>query len=166
MPMIHRTAGLVAALLLATASATEAQSHSVRVTISKGPHAGTYDFTGGQCDALDLQIISMFTPKGGGRVAPGSKTPESIEVYTEPAKGGKPHGLAVRADFRALSGQRIVYEIYAIPPELQGPGLNKPPSGQGSVTIEKKPEGTTASFRGQTKEGVGMEGSVTCMRPT
>ena len=165
MPMLNRATALVAALLLGAASATEAQS-SVRVTISKGPHAGTYDFTTGSCDALNLQIISMFTPKGGGRAAPGSKTPESIEVYTEPAKGGKPHGFAVRADFRAQSGQRIVYEIYAIPPELQGPGLNKPPSGQGSVTIEKKAEGVVASFKGQTKDGVGLEGSVTCAKPS
>jgi hypothetical protein len=64
----------------------------------------------------------------------------------------------------APTRQRIVYEIYAIPPELQGPGLNKPPSGQGTVSIEQKPEGTTASFKGQTKDGVGMDGSVTCVK--
>lgn len=162
MPMLNRAAGLVAALLLIAASATEAQSHSIHITISRGPHAGTYELTNGQCDALKGSIISMFTPKLAG-VAAGPKTPESMEVYTEPGKG-KPDGFAVNVDFRAPSGKRIVYEIYAIPPELQGPGVKEPPKGQGTVTIEQKPDRTTASFRGQTKEGVGMEGSVTCVK--
>jgi hypothetical protein len=162
MALIKRIARLAAALLLTAASGTEAQAHSVHVTIRGGPHAGTYDLTGGQCDALNGQIISMFTPKQAGMAA-GPRIPESIELYTEPAKG-KPHGFAVNVDFRARSGERIVYEIYAIPPELQGPGMNKPPKGQGSVTIEQKPDGTVASFRGQTRDGVGMEGSVTCAR--
>ena len=160
MRMINRAAGLAAALILGAASETEAQS-SIKITISRGPHAGTYELKNGQCDALKGSIISMFTPELAG-VAPGPKTPESMEVYTEPGKG-KP-GFAVNVDFRAPSRQRIVYEIYAIPPELQGPGGNKPPSGQGTVTIEEKAEGTTATFRGQTKEGVGMEGSVTCVK--
>jgi hypothetical protein len=162
MRLIKRTAGLAAAFMLTAASGTQAQGHSVHVIIKGGPHAGTYDFGGGQCDPLDGEIISMFTPKQAG-VAPGPRVPESIEVYTAPAKG-KPHGFAVRVDFRAPSGERIVYEIYAIPPELQGPGMNEPLKGRGSVTIEQKPDGTTASFRGQTKDGVGMEGSVTCAR--
>ena len=160
MVMINRTAGIAAALLLVAASGAEAQS-SIRITISGGPHAGTYAMKNGQCDALGGQVISMFTAKLAG-LAEGPKVPESMEVYTEPGKG-KP-GFAARVDFRAPSRQRIVYQIYAIPPELQGPGLNKPPSGQGTVTIEQKAEGTTASFRGQTKDGVGMEGSVTCVK--
>jgi hypothetical protein len=65
-------------------------------------------------------------------------------------------------DFRSKSGQRIVYEIYAIPPELQAPGRNKPPSGRGSVTIRQEKTATIADFRGETKDGVRMEGSVHC----
>jgi hypothetical protein len=70
----------------------------------------------------------------------------------------------VNVDFRAKSGQRIVYEIYAIPPELQAPGRTKPPKGRGSVTIQQSGAGTTATFRGETKDGVKMEGSVTCVK--
>ena len=159
--MINRTARLVAALILGVASETLAQS-SIRITISRGPHAGTYEMKNGQCDALKETIISMFTAKLAG-LPEGPKTPESMEVYTEPGKG-KPHGLAVKVDFRAPDRKRIRYEIYAIPPELQGPGLNKPPSGQGTVAIEQKGTATTATFRGQTKDGVGMEGNVTCIK--
>ena len=161
MPTINRTAGLVAVLILAVASTTEAQS-VIRITIAKGPHAGTYELKNGQCDVINGSIISKFTPQMAG-VAATPRIPESMELYTEPGKG-KPHGLAVRADFRAPSRQRIVYQIYAMSPEQQGPGLNKPPEGQGSVTIEEKPEGTVASFKGQTKDGVGMEGSITCAK--
>lgn len=162
MPLLNRTGGLLAALLLVSASGIEAQSHSIHITIKGGPHAGTYDLINGQCDALKGQIISMFTPKLAG-VAAGPKTPESMEVYTEPGRG-KPDGFAVNVDFRARSGERIVYEIYAIPAELQAPGLKEPLKGKGTVTIEQKPDRTTASFRGETKDGVGMEGSVTCVK--
>jgi hypothetical protein len=162
MAMLVRAAGFVAVLMLAVAPRTEAQSSSIRVAIGGKPHAGTYEFKGGQCDALDGQVISMFTQKTAG-VAAGPKVPESIEVYTEPGRG-KPDGLAVNVDFRAKSGQRIVYEIYAIPPELQAPGRTKPPKGRGSVTIRQGPAETTAAFRGETKDGVKMEGTVTCVK--
>lgn len=162
MTMLARAAWFAAAaLLLAAAPRSEAQSSSIRVTIAGGPHAGTYELKRDQCDALNGQIISMFTPeKPAGRTA-GSSAPESMELYTEPGKG-KPDGFAVRVDFRSKSGQRIGYEIYAIPSELQAPGRNKPPSGHGKVTIRHEKTATIADFRGETKDGVRMEGSVHC----
>jgi hypothetical protein len=148
--------------MLLAAPRLEAQSSAIRVTIARGPHAGSYELARGQCDALDGQIISMFTPDLAS-VAAGPKTPESMELYTEPGRG-KPDGLAVNVDFRSKSGQRIVYEIYAIPPELQAPGPKKPPRGRGSGAIQQGGTGTTATFRGETKDGVRMEGSVTCVK--
>jgi hypothetical protein len=147
--------------MLIAAPRTEAQSSSIRVTIAGGPHAGSYELKRGQCDALEGQIISMFTPDKPAGGTAGSSAPESIELYTEPGKG-KSDGFAVRVDFRSKSGQRIVYDIYAIPPELQAPGRTKPPSGRGSVTIRKEQTVTIAEFRGETKDGVRMEGSVAC----
>jgi hypothetical protein len=161
MTTLARAARFAAALMLVAAPRTEAQSSSIRVTIAGGPHAGTYELKRDQCDALNGEIISMFTPEKPGTA--GSSAPESIELYTEPGKG-KPDGFAVSVDFRAKSGKRIVYEIYAIPPELQGPGRKTPPSGHGSVTIRQEKTGTIASFRGETKEGVRMEGSVDCRK--
>jgi hypothetical protein len=55
--------------------------------------------------------------------------------------------------------RQTVYEIHVIPPGLQGP---MPPSGRGSVTVRQAGAGKTATFRGATKEGVRMEGSVDC----
>ncbi len=82
---------------------------------------------------------------------------------TTPGDGG-PDGWAVTADFRATSGKRVVYEIYAMPPELQGPGRKEPQKGSGTVTIKQEDAGTSATFRGQTQDGVRMEGSVRCDR--
>ena len=160
MAMPIRAAGLAATILLIAAPGAEAQESFVRLTIAGGPHAGTYELAHGQCDALDHSIISMFTPKLAGQAA-GPNGLESIEVYTEPGKE-RPDGLAVSADFRAKSGKRIVYEIYAIPAELQGPGRKTPPKGRGSVTVQRGADGTGAAFRGQTDDGVRMEGSVKC----
>ena len=151
-----------AALTLLAVSRTGAQSGSISVTIASGPHAGKYELARGQCDPLNGEIISLFTPKMAG-VAEGPKMPESIGFYTEPRKKGTTDGFAVNVDFRLPSRKRVVYEIYAMPPELQGPGLNKPPSGQGTVNIEQKAESTHASFRGQTKDGIRMEGSIHCV---
>jgi hypothetical protein len=103
----------------------------------------------------------MFTPDMAG-IAPGPNAPESIELYTEPGRG-KPDGFSVNADFRATSGQRIVYEIYAIPAELQAPRRPKPPKGRGGVTIQQGDASTTATLRGETMDGVKMEGCVTCV---
>lgn len=157
-----RAAALAAALTLVAAPRAEAQDSSLRVTIAGGPHAGTYELTRGQCDALDGSIISMFTP-ALARQAAGKNGLESIEVYTTPGNG-KPDGWAVTADFRAKSGKRVVYEIYAMPPELQGPGRKEPQKGSGTVTIRQEEAGTSATFRGQTQDGVRMEGSVKCDR--
>jgi hypothetical protein len=157
-----RAAGLAATLTLIAAPCAEAQVSSIRITLGGGPHAGTYELKEGQCDALDGSVISMFTPELAGMAA-GPKIPESMEVYTVPAEG-KPDGFAVNVDFRAKSGERVVYEIYAIPPELQGPGVSEPLLGKGRVTIQPGDARTTATFSGETKDGVKMEGSVTCVK--
>ena len=153
-------AALPAVLLVLGAQRIEAQESSLRLTIAGGPHAGTYELAHGQCDALEGSIISMFTPQLSGQDA-GRNGLESIEVYTTPGNG-KPDGWAVTADFRAKSGKRVVYEIYAMPPEQQGPGPKDPMKGRGTVTIKQGADGTGAAFRGQTADGVKMEGSVKC----
>jgi hypothetical protein len=156
---LTRTA-LPAVLLMLGTQRAAAQDSSLRLTITGGPHAGTYELAHGQCDALEGSIISMFTPQLAGQAA-GRNGLESMEVYTTPGDG-KPDGWAVTADFRAKSGKRVVYEIYAMPPELQGPGRKEPMKGSGTVTIKRGGDGTSATFRGQTADGVKMEGSVKC----
>jgi hypothetical protein len=158
--MLTRAAGLAATILLIAAPRAEAQESSVRLTIAGGPHAGTYELAHGHCSAPDQSIAALFRPQLDGQAA-GQRGLESIEVYTEPGKG-KPDGLAMSADFRAKSGKRIEYQIYAIPVELQAPGRKLGPKGRGSVTVQQGESSASATFRGQTADGVRMEGSVKC----
>jgi len=149
-----QAAGFAAALLLIAAPRIEAQSSSIRVTIAAGQHSGAHELKD-QCTVLNGQISAVFTSKGG---TVGDGTPEFIEFWTLPGKG-KPDGFGVRVLFVMKSGGHAVYEIHAIPPGLQGP---MPASGRGSVTVRQTETGKTATFRGETKDGVGMEGSVAC----
>ena len=149
-----QAAGFAAALMLIAGPRIEAQSSSIRVTIAGGPHAGAHELKD-QCTVVNDKIGAAFTSKGG---TVGDGTPEFIEFWTLPGKGNAV-GFGVRVLFQLKSGRQAVYEIHAIPPGLQGPML---PSGRGSVTVRQAETGKTATFRGETKDGVRMEGSVTC----
>jgi hypothetical protein len=166
MTMLARAAAFAALLTLAAVLRLEAQVGSVRFTIAGGPHAGSYRFATGQCDVLGSRgeppsIISMFTPqmqKDGGA---DPNSPASFELYTEPG-GGKPDGLALTVEWRSGgSREKTVYEVYAIPPELQV-GPKTPLEGHGDVTVRRTETATTASFRGETKRGVRIEGRLEC----
>ena len=163
MVMLKWAAGFAATMLL-IAPRAEAQDSSARLTIAGGPHAGTYELAHGHCSAVDNSIVAMFTPRLAGQAA-GQNGLESIKLYTEPGKG-KPDGLSLSAEFHAKSGKTVVYEIYAIPAELGGPGGKTRPKGRGSVTVQSGGTGSSAAFRGQTAAGVRMEGSVKCDKPS
>ena len=154
MTILARAAAFAAALTLVAASRSEAQSSSTRVTITGGPHAGTHELKDEQCDVADGNITVVFMAKGG---TVGDGTPEAISFWTVPGKG-KPDGFGVQVLFQ-LPGRQAVYEIHAIPPGVKHP---RPASGRGTVTFRQTATGKTATFRGQTKDGVRMEGSVDC----
>jgi hypothetical protein len=140
--------------MLIAAPRLEAQSSSIRVTIAGGQHAGTHEMKD-ECTVLNGRISALFTATGGTL---GDGTPEAIEFWTLPGKG-KPDGFGVFLLFVLKSGGQAKYEIYTIPPGVQGP---MPASGRGSVTVRQAETGKTATFRGETKDGVRMEGGVDC----
>ena len=154
MSILARAAAFAATLTLVAASRGEAQSSSTRVTIGGGPHAGTHELKDEECSVLDGKITVVFTATGG---TVGDKTPEFIEFWTLPAKG-KPDGFGVRVMF-LTSGRQVVYEIHSVPAGVRGPVAA---SGSGSVTVKKVATGSIATFRGKTKDGVPMEGTVNC----
>jgi hypothetical protein len=62
--------------------------------------------------------------------------------------------------FPGAGGEQARYEIFAIPRELSP---SAPPlRGRGTVTVKQAATGRTATFRGQTKDGVRIEGTVAC----
>jgi hypothetical protein len=156
--ILARAAALAAVLTLASTTQAAAQSGTIRVTIASGPHAGTYEMAE-QCelrpDAYPALHIMAFTT---GVQPP--KTPRTMEFFLASAKG-KPDGFVVSVQFLGKGG---TYQIFAIPRELSAsaPSL----SGKGTVTVKQTATGKTMTFRGQTKEGVKMEGTVVCRSPS
>ncbi len=163
---ITRAAASAALFTLAAASQLEAQGESLRLTLSGGPHAGNYRFPAAQCDVFGGRgkrvSISLVTPEmqQAGRADPTSIP--SVDLAVEEGTGG-PNGLAIDVEFLASGGsrERTLYQVYAIPPELQG-GTKKPPEGRGEVTIRRTEAGITSTFRAETKGGVRIEGTLEC----
>ena len=157
MKPVFRAAALATAFTLVAASHLDAQSSKVRITITGGPHAGTYEKT----DFCELKetypsIFIMAYTVG----ATGPKNPRSIEVATAPGKG-KPGGFLLKVTFMQ-PGKPVAYEIFAIPRELYPPGQEQAVKGRGTVTVRQAGTGRIANFRGQTADGVRIEGSVDC----
>ena len=158
MTILARAAALAAVLTLAStmqaAAQSSTQSSTIRVTIASGPHAGTYEMAE-QCelqpDAYPAVHIMAFTT---GVQPP--KTPRTMEFFLASAKG-KPDGFVVSVQFLGKGG---TYQIFAIPRELSAsaPSLK----GKGTVTVKQTATAKTMTFRGQTQEGVKMEGTVVC----
>ena len=156
MTKVARAAGVAAAVTLVAASHAAAQS-TIRVTIAGGPHAGTYEMSE-QCEvqpnAYPALHLMAFTVG-----ASNPKAPSTMEFFLASGKG-KPDGFVVAVAFPKQAGKYPRYEIFAIPPELTP---SAPPlRGRGSVTVKQTPTGKMATFRGQTDDGVKMEGTVDC----
>jgi hypothetical protein len=155
MTTFARAAVVAAALTLLAAPVMKAQSGSIRVTIANGPHAGTYEFKE-DCGIVNGQIEHAFTAT--------SETPRTSPVgigfYTVAGKG-KPDGFGVQLMFLGQSNRQIKYEVHAMPPGVKNPHFF-PNSGRGSVTVRPAGAGKSAAFRGETKDGVRIEGRVVC----
>ena len=151
---LARAAAFAAAFTLIAAARLDAQAGTIRVTIASGPHAGTYEMAQ-QCelqpDAYPVVHIMAFTT---GVQPP--KTPHLMQFFLASAKG-KPDGFVVSVQFREKGG---TYQIFAIPRELSSSAPL--PSGKGTVTVKQTAAAKTMTFRGQTKAGVKMEGTVVC----
>ena len=155
-----RAAVFAAALTLVAASHAEAQSSTMRVTLVGGENAGAYEVKDDDCRLLNGEIMALFTPPGEA----GSSEPVASSFYTIAGKG-KPDGLGAQMIF--LVGQynrQVKYEIHAMPPGVKNPHFF-PNSGRGSVTVKKTATGQMATFRGQTRDGVRMEGTLDCRTP-
>ena len=158
MTILPRAAALAAVLTLASTMQAAAQSSTIRVTIASGPHAGTYEMAE-ECEQQTTGYPAVNIVAFTTGVQP-PKTPHLMQFFLASAKG-KPDGFVVSVQFHGKDGR---YDIYAIPRELS-PSAPLP-SGKGTVTVKQTATGKTMTFRGQTKAGVKMEGTVVCRSPS
>jgi hypothetical protein len=156
MTSVAQAAVLAAAFALTALPRLDAQSSSIRVSIAGGQNAGTHEMKSDDCTILNGEIAYLFTAT--------DETPRSAPVavsFLTAAGKGKPDGFGVQVIFLGQYNRQIKYEIHAMPPGVKNPHFI-PNSGRGTVTVKKTATGQTAAFRGQTKDGVKMEGSVDC----
>lgn len=151
-----RAAVLAATIALAGLPRLEAQTSTIRVTLSGGQNPGTHAMKGDDCQVVSGEIRANFTPTEGS----SRSGPVSVDFYTVAGKG-KPNGFGVKMIFLGEFNRHVVYEVHAMPPGVKNP-LYVPNSGSGTVTVRQTATGQTATFRGQTKDGVKMEGTVDC----
>lgn len=172
MKVLIRSSALATVLMLVAVPRLGAQS-KITVTLTGGAHAGKYEMKGMYCEMNPDQFPSMefaansmgerMERAASGESVVGTTAPSSISFFTASGKG-KPDGFVVDVVFHA-AGKRTAYEIFAIPREMYPPGKAYSTSGSGTLTVKETATGKTASFRGQTKDGVKMEGIVDC-RPS
>jgi hypothetical protein len=171
MTAIALAAAAATALTLAAAPCLDAQ-HQVRFTLSGGPHAGSYEMSqAAMCDVVDVSadevklsaVFDADRPKGW-RDHPDRAYAKEFVLSKPRLEGGKPGAFALAAGFATPreGHRRIEYVILTIPRELQEPGLERDPEGRGDVTVERTDAGAKATFRGETKDGVRIEGSLEC----
>ena len=152
MTIAARAAFAAAALTIVAAPRLAAQSGTISVTIGGGPHAGKYEMKD-SCEISPSSYPSLFIMAFTVGVT-DPKIPRTMEFFTA-SKRGKPDAFVVSVKFQDLH-----YQIFTIPRDYspQAPTL----SGRGTVTVKATAAGRTATFSGQTKEGVKMEGTITC----
>jgi hypothetical protein len=171
MRAIARAAAAASLLTLASAPRLDAQ-HQVRFTLTGGPHAGSYGMSqAAMCDVVDVsaeevELSAVFDadrPKGW-RDDPDRAYAKGFVLSKPRLEGGKPGAFALAAGFATPREQhrRIEYVILTIPRELQEPGLERDPEGRGDVKVQRTDAGAKATFRGETKDGVRIEGSLEC----
>ena len=153
MTMLNRVAALAAAVTLLAAPRLDAQSGTIRVTIASGPHAGTHEMQEA-CEGQPNAYPSLYIMGFRSGVYDSKKDPYVMEFFTA-SKPGKPDAFVVSVKFHGAD-----YQIFTIPREYstQAPM----PSGRGTVTVKQSPAGRVATFKGETKDGVKMEGTIDC----
>jgi hypothetical protein len=172
MTAIARAAAAATVLTLASAPRLDAQHHQVHFTLTGGPHAGSYEMSqAAMCKVVDVSanevelsaIFDADRPKRW-RDDPDRAYAKGFVLSKPRIQGGKAGSFALAAGFATPRERhrRVEYVILTIPRELQEPGLERDPEGRGAVTVERTDAGAKATFRGETKDGVRIEGSLEC----
>lgn len=152
MTTVARIAHLATVFALVVAPRLDAQG-KISVTIASGPHAGTHEMAE-VCEGRPNSYPALYIMAFRTGVFDRKQLPYVMEFFTA-SKSGKPDAFVVSVKF-----QDVNYEIFTIPREYsaQAPTVR----GRGTVTVKQSATGRVATFRGQTSDGVKMEGTIDC----
>jgi hypothetical protein len=158
----------VSALL---AGPLEAQTRQAHITLTGGPQAGTYEMNGSAvCDTFDsgsedrgFGAEFVADPPHGWRKGPPYLS--HLWISTPRMRNPKPDAVSFGVTFSkwGTPATEIDYKVFTIPPALDNePGLGRKQTGKGQATVRHEGDKLSATFSGDTQDGVRMEGSVVC----
>jgi hypothetical protein len=149
----------------------QAQAAKAHITLTGGPQAGSYDMVGSPvCETFDdgkkdrgfgAEFVAD-RPQGWPKGAPYLS---HLWISTPRMRNPKPDAVAFGVAFtkRGTPTTEIQYKVFTIPPELDNePGLGRTRTGRGQAKVQQTASKLSATFSGETEDGVKMEGSVQC----
>ena len=164
---------LVVSLALSAllAGPLEAQARQASITLTGGPQAGTYEMHGSavcktfDSDGEDRGFGAEFVadPPHGWRKGPPYLS--HLWISTPRMRTPKPEAVSFGVTFSkwGTPATEIDYKVFTIPPALDNePGLGRKQTGKGQATVHRSGGELSATFSGETEDGVKMEGSVVC----
>jgi hypothetical protein len=167
--VIRFSALLTAPVLLA--GSLRAQTPKAHITLTGGPQAGSYDMVGSPvCDTYDSGAEDhgfgaefVADPPHGWRKGPPYLS--HLWLSTPSMRNPKPEALSLGVTFSkwGTPTTEIDYKVFTIPPALDhNPGLGRKQTGRGHATVHRTSDKLSATFSGETADGIRMEGSVEC----
>ena len=164
-----RFAALLAVTVL-TAGRLRAQA-TAHITLTGGPQAGSYEMSGSPvCDTYDSGTEDhgfgaefVADPPHGWRHGPPYLS--HLWISTPRMRNPKPEAVSFGVTFNKWGTPvtEINYKVYTIPPALDNnPELGRKQAGKGQATVRRAGNRLSATFSGETQDGVRMEGSVEC----
>jgi hypothetical protein len=167
--VIRFAARLTVSVLLA--GSLQAQVSKAHITLTGGSQAGTYDMVGSPvCDTYDsggedhgFGAEFVADPPHGWRHGPPYLS--HLWISTPRMANPKPEAVSFGVTFSkwGTPATEINYKVFTIPPALDhNPGLGRKQTGKGQATVRRSGDKLSATFSGETADGVRMEGSVEC----
>jgi hypothetical protein len=143
---------------------TGAAATTIHLVVQGGPHAGTYD-----AKSSDITCSYGLAGKGawGNQYSVTGKKPtefSSLQLIVPNAKGaaGGTNKFLLTAGFGQL--MQPGYSEHTINTGASLAGQSEKVTGEGTGTITVEDKGTTGkvTFKGKTKDDVGLEGTIDC----
>ena len=148
-----------------------AQARQARITLTGGPQAGTYEMNASAvCDTFDsyredrgFGAEFVADPPHGWRKGPPYLS--HLWISTPRMRNPKADAVSFGVTFSkwGTPATEIDYKVFTIPPALDNePGLGRKQTGKGQATVRRTGDKLTATFSGETADGVRLEGNLEC----
>ncbi|HEX5386631.1 MAG TPA: hypothetical protein VFW66_08040 [Gemmatimonadales bacterium] len=173
MSCVIRLGALVALASVSAALPAAAQGAKARFTLTGGPQAGSYEMTVGPvCESFEAgsedhgfgaDFVADAPPGWHRRTSPPYLS--HMWFSTPRIRSPRPDEfwLAVVFTKGTTPETEIKYEVFTIPAERDPhPEHAKQITGHGEAKVQRSAGGFSATFRGETADGVRIEGSLQC----